>query len=209
MNKKRIFGEIVAILLSVTLIFVTQVNSASADEVPIGTIMAYGGLVDGSASSKLEQQGWLVCDGTGYNREDYPDLYQIMGDSFGEGDGVKTFNVPDFRGRFLRGVDHGTGNDPDAQNRSEATQGGAKGDHVGSYQNDQANSIDTFTTTDTDSDSGYSVGTETVPDDGTESKEVGIAGYKGAWITLKMKKKNADTRPKNIYVNWIIKAVNL
>ncbi|WP_254473213.1 phage tail protein [Bartonella sp. B1098] len=51
--------------------------------------------------------GWLLCDGRAYSRSDYSDLFSAIGTVWGEGNSVTTFNVPDFRGMFLRGVDSG------------------------------------------------------------------------------------------------------
>ena len=48
--------------------------------------------------------GWLLCDGQEISRNDYADLFALIGTNFGEGNGVTTFNVPDYRGRFLRGL---------------------------------------------------------------------------------------------------------
>ncbi|WP_175869448.1 phage tail protein [Bartonella gabonensis] len=52
-------------------------------------------------------KGWLICDGKAYSRIDYSDLFATIGTVWGEGNSVTTFNVPDFRGLFLRGVDGG------------------------------------------------------------------------------------------------------
>ncbi|WP_336287903.1 MULTISPECIES: tail fiber protein [unclassified Bartonella] len=60
--------------------------------------------------------GWLLCDGTAYKREDYPQLFKAIGDKWGK-DSNTTFKVPDFRGMFLRGFDDGRGLD---QNRNFA-----------------------------------------------------------------------------------------
>lgn len=47
---------------------------------------------------------WLLCNGQAVSRSDYADLFALIGINFGEGDGVTTFNVPDYRGKFLRGL---------------------------------------------------------------------------------------------------------
>ena len=62
---------------------------------PIGTINAYGGAT--------APDGWMLCQGQAISRTDYADLFNVIGTSFGSGDGSTTFNVPDLRGEFLRG----------------------------------------------------------------------------------------------------------
>lgn len=47
--------------------------------------------------------GWLVCDGSAISRATYDDLFAAIGTTFGKGDGSTTFELPDFRGDFLRG----------------------------------------------------------------------------------------------------------
>ena len=46
--------------------------------------------------------GTLACDGSEISREAYKELFQVLGTKAGAGDGVSTFNLPDFRGRFIR-----------------------------------------------------------------------------------------------------------
>lgn len=46
----------------------------------------------------------LACDGSEVSRETYSELFAVFGTTFGAGDGVSTFNLPDFRGAFLRCV---------------------------------------------------------------------------------------------------------
>ncbi|MET3560183.1 microcystin-dependent protein [Bartonella japonica] len=58
--------------------------------------------------------GWILCDGATYNRKDYPQLFQAIGDQWGK-DSDTTFKVPDFRGMFLRGFDNGRGIDAKRQ----------------------------------------------------------------------------------------------
>lgn len=47
---------------------------------------------------------WILCDGQELSRTDYSDLFEIIGENFGKGNGVTTFNVPDYRGKFLQGL---------------------------------------------------------------------------------------------------------
>ncbi|AQX28406.1 MULTISPECIES: phage tail protein [unclassified Bartonella] len=54
---------------------------------------------------------WLLCDGKAYVREEYASLFEAIGEVWGKGDGTTTFNVPDFRGMFLRGLDSERGID--------------------------------------------------------------------------------------------------
>ncbi|WP_336294083.1 phage tail protein [Bartonella sp. CB169] len=58
--------------------------------------------------------GWLLCDGATYERKDYPQLFEAIGDQWGA-DSETTFKVPDFRGMFLRGFDAGRGLDRNRQ----------------------------------------------------------------------------------------------
>jgi microcystin-dependent protein len=48
--------------------------------------------------------GWLICNGATYDRTAYNKLFSVIGTTYGAGDGSTTFNVPDFQGKFLRGV---------------------------------------------------------------------------------------------------------
>lgn len=55
--------------------------------------------------------GWLKANGAAISREAYADLYAAIGIAFGPGDGFTTFNLPDLRGEFVRGLDDGRGVD--------------------------------------------------------------------------------------------------
>src|SRR5574343_376051 len=68
---------------------------ASSSGMPIGFISPYGGA--GAPG------GWLLCDGTAVSRTTYANLFSIIGTTYGAGDGVLTFNLPDLRGQFIRG----------------------------------------------------------------------------------------------------------
>ncbi len=47
--------------------------------------------------------GYLKADGAAVSRETYPDLFAVIGTTFGEGDGVTTFHLPNLIGRFAEG----------------------------------------------------------------------------------------------------------
>lgn len=55
---------------------------------------------------------WLRCNGAAVSRTTYSNLFGVVGTLFGVGDGSTTFNLPDLRGEFIRGLDEGRGVDP-------------------------------------------------------------------------------------------------
>jgi microcystin-dependent protein len=99
-----------------------------AQLMPAGIILPYGGT--------SAPYGFLLCNGAAVSRTTYADLFAVVGENFGEGDGNTTFNLPDLRGRFIRGRDNGTARDPDAAGRTAMAAGGNTGDAVGSIQDD-------------------------------------------------------------------------
>ena len=79
----------------------TEVKSArnsavSEARMPAGCVTAFAG-------SGTVPAGWFVCDGHEVSRGEHPELFAAIGVTYGDGDGSTTFNLPDFRGRFLRG----------------------------------------------------------------------------------------------------------
>lgn len=55
--------------------------------------------------------GWLKANGAAISRTLYAALFGAIGTTYGVGDGATTFNVPDLRGEFVRGLDDGRGVD--------------------------------------------------------------------------------------------------
>lgn len=96
---------------------------------PIGVPLPYTG--------SAVPTGFLYCNGQAVSRTTYAALFAIIGITAGQGDGSTTFNVPDYRGRFLRAVSDGTARDPDAGGRTAMQTGGAAGDNVNSIQGHQ------------------------------------------------------------------------
>jgi microcystin-dependent protein len=66
---------------------------------PIGSIVSW----IGKAGTTLPS-GYLMCNGTEYDRADYPDLYDILDDSLIID--VDTFKTPDLSGRVVMGDSH-------------------------------------------------------------------------------------------------------
>ena len=52
--------------------------------------------------SNLIPSNVLLCDGSEISRDTYSELFNVIGTIYGEGDGSTTFNIPDYRGAFLR-----------------------------------------------------------------------------------------------------------
>lgn len=103
-------------------------------QAPIGTIIGYGGPAEQDETREaLAKQGWLLCDGKALSIKDYEALHRAIGTNFGQPDSA-SFNLPDLRGLFLRGVSGTSGNDPDAGDRIALQSGGNTGNRVGSYQ---------------------------------------------------------------------------
>jgi microcystin-dependent protein len=72
--------------------------SVPASLLPPGIMMPYAGTAAPS--------GWLLCYGQTIPRLTYSTLYSIIGTTFGAGDGLTTFNLPDMRGRQAIGIDN-------------------------------------------------------------------------------------------------------
>jgi hypothetical protein len=49
--------------------------------------------------------GWLACDGSAYSRTTYANLFAVIGTTYGIGDGVNTFNVPNMKNKSPLGWD--------------------------------------------------------------------------------------------------------
>ena len=72
--------------------------SIATPGLPVGSIQAFAG-----ANAPT---GWLLCDGSAVRRQDYPDLFNTIGTTYGAGDTTTTFNLPDLRGRVPAGKDN-------------------------------------------------------------------------------------------------------
>lgn len=75
----------------------------AANAVPAGCVSAYFGSVPPT--------GWLECNGVLVLKTDFPALYAKR-TFWGGTENTSFFSLPDLRGEFLRGWDHGRGADP-------------------------------------------------------------------------------------------------
>jgi microcystin-dependent protein len=64
--------------------------------IPVGTVVQYAG--------NDAPIGWLFCKGDSLSRDEYPDLFDIIGTTYGS-TSITTFKVPDFRQRIPMGFD--------------------------------------------------------------------------------------------------------
>ena len=71
------------------------------------------GMVAAFARNTAPNANWLICDGRAVSRTTYANLFAAIGTTWGKGNGSTTFNLPDLRGVFLRGLDSGRGLDAD------------------------------------------------------------------------------------------------
>lgn len=71
--------------------------------VAVGSVIMHAG--------STAPQGYLECDGAVISRTTFADLFAVIGTTYGAGNGVSTFKLPDLRGEFVRGWDNGRGVD--------------------------------------------------------------------------------------------------
>ena len=200
-------------------------------EVPIGTVVAYSGVLPATDNEKQQLMqvppgsGWFLCNGAPVSSKEFRALSDVLKDSHGNGKGSLSsspdtdFNLPDYRGLFLRGVSgprRGDFADPNADKRlhpqgDPQTGTGNSGNKVGSIQFDEvkdhthslnqkkhSHEMDTW---DNDSIGAIRAGNPTgSPKSGIFTKDTLID------ISVNLSGGGSETRPKNAYVYYIIRA---
>jgi microcystin-dependent protein len=186
-----------------------QMQAESPASIGVGSIVAW-------ATSNIPA-GWLECTGAAISRSTYSSLYAAIGTTYGVGDGSTTFNLPDYRGYFLRGQDGGAASDPNAATRTDRGDG-TTGDNVGTKQGSDYLS---HTHTGTTSSDGAHTHSYTAPDsaaggdggasviDASTSATTSSNGAHTHTFTTAASPTSggSETRPKNINVKWIILAI--
>lgn len=157
---------------------------------PPGSVVAYAG-----ADVPV---GWLVCDGSPVSRTEYPQLFAAIGLRYGNGGGQPgMFTLPDYQGRFLRGVSGASGTDPDANQRDAPWVGGERGNVVGSTQPDALQNHHHGLET-AQYEKGPNGNTLYRREPGGNGAVIDSGGASGATIA-------AETRPRNVSVMWLIR----
>lgn len=151
---------------------------AQASALPVGTMVAF-------PVNKIAP-GFLEIDGSVKSIAAYPDLATFLGTAFNTGgEGASNFRLPESRGEFLRGWDHGRGVDA--------------GRAIGSFQAGQVESHDhaVYSVEKYSSPSALGSSGASAPHTGgtTQNLRSGTAG-------------GNETRPRNLAVMWCIKAWN-
>lgn len=76
-------------------------------DLPLGFIASFFGNAD---STRAPATGtWEPCDGRTLQIADYPELFAVIGLTYGGDESKGEFKVPDYRGRFLRGTNYAAG----------------------------------------------------------------------------------------------------
>jgi len=155
---------------------------------PPGAVMAWMG------TNSAPPAGWEFCSGQEVSRTGkYARLFTSLGTSNGSGDGSTTFRLPDLRGMFLRGVDPIGIKDPDYQSRTNKS--GLRGPNVGSIQMDEFGAHSHSTPT----------GTPFLTQLGPPNAGLNAPGGAGSISPTTDTKGGTETRPKNVYVQYLIK----
>lgn len=97
---------------------------AVTDQTPAGTVIY--------TARSTAPTGYLKANGAAVSRTTYSTLFAAIGTTYGSGDGSTTFNLPDLRGEFVRGVDDGRGVDSGRTLGSSQSSQNLAHDHGGS-----------------------------------------------------------------------------
>ena len=68
----------------------------TGDTLPVGSVIEWTGT--------QTPQNWLLCDGREVSRTTYSELFAVIGTVWGAGDGATSFNLPDYRDKFVLGA---------------------------------------------------------------------------------------------------------
>ena len=174
--------------------------------IPPGTIIAFAGNIDPNTymcgeyyygPDPRNNSGWILCDGSLVMQSLFPHLFRVIGYLYGGSAGA--FNIPDYRGYFLRGLAVNSEQDPGYENRIAAKNGTATG--CGSTQPCM---VQIHEHGYTDYPGKKAIGGDKGPASEVSSNDTFTTGLYTDNDSNPLS--GEETRPKNIYVNYIIYA---
>lgn len=203
-----IIAATIVVLIALSFTYIDRFPSyAQGPNPPIGTVVAFAGEVRDTGRVVEVVPGWLLCNGAQVRSAQFRDLFRAIRAAHGNGsdDNVPAtdFNLPDLRGVFLRGVNGQRSSpfdDPDAGTRTANHPGGNSGNLVGSVQSQGVvGHTHAFTERrlEAEGGSGFEGG-------GISSNSTQSGGFPRSVTTSSAG--GSETRPKNAYVHWIIRA---
>ena len=142
-------------------------------DMAVGTIVPFGG--------STSVNGFLLCDGSEYNRTDYPELFEVIGTSFGTPSANTKFKVPDLREATTKGI----GENPNGE--AHVKSGGLS---LGEFQDDRV---------EVRPNTNFAIITN-------QSTGYGLAGNPNAWGDTFKGRIGVTTEVKAVGVNYLIKA---
>jgi microcystin-dependent protein len=151
------------------------IQELDSEKAPLSAVTPAGAIMDFAMNAA--PTGWLACDGALVSRATYAALFAAIGTTWGAGDGSTTFQLPDMRGYFRRGV--GTNSD---------------GTAAGAFAAKQVDELKSHF---------HNMGT--LRNDATTGSGVPILGLDIGGVTTAIDGGGAETRPKNIAVLTCIK----
>lgn len=113
----------------------SKVANIAVQPQPVGVVEAFAG--------SNAPNGWLICDGSQVLRSLYPELFSVIGTTYGSGDGFSTFTLPDLRGRTIAGRDGVNNMNNGPTNRLTSTHFGASGTALGNSGGSESHTLTT------------------------------------------------------------------
>jgi hypothetical protein len=197
----------------------SAINALATATPPVGTVVAFAGEILDTAGIVEVRPGWLLCNGAAVRDADFPALFQAIQASHGNGQDSDfplpgaSFNLPDYRGLFLRGVNGnkaGPFSDPEHSNADRPANhlGGNIGNRVGSVQLDEGKSHNHQI-----NDPGHSHSFDAFRTPGAGAVGQAFPNNSNGFgtgpaithITIQ-NSGGSESRPKNAYVHYLIRA---
>ena len=183
---------------------------------PVGVMMPYAGAT--------APTNFLLCFGQAISRTTYADLFAIVGTTYGAGDTVTTFNLPDLRGRLVGGKDDMGGS---GASRITVAGSGINGLALGATGGAQTVTLAQANLPNVNQTVAISDPGHTHTQDGFRNSGTGIVGAGGAFGYVQTATNNTNTTgitatcringnvtqtdvnkmPPTFILNWIIRAL--